>query len=147
MAMKQILFATDYSEPSRHALHFATSLARDCHASLLIVHVADLECYPVGELVDRDPGPSEIELRQIETAVPDDPEVSFEQRVVCPVPTSENVRLAEEIVRVAEQEDVYAIVIGTHGRTGLMRLLLGSVAESVMRKAACPVITVRAPDR
>jgi nucleotide-binding universal stress UspA family protein len=111
----------------------------------LIVHVADVECYPVGELVDRKPGPSPIELQQIKDVAPDDATVPFERRVICPVPTSDNVHTADEIVRLAERENVYAIVLGTHGRTGLMRLLAGSVAESVMRKASCPVITVRLP--
>ncbi len=143
--MKQLLYATDYSEPSQYALHFATSLARDFQASLLIVHVSDLECYPVGELVDRKPGPSAIELERLEEIVPDDTGVPFEHRVICPPPTGDPVSPADEIVRLAKQENVYAVVIGTHGRTGLARLLVGSVAESVMRKAPCPVVTIRKP--
>jgi len=146
VAAKQILFATDYSEPSQYALHFATSLARDCQAGLLIVHVSDLECYPVGELVDKIPGPSAIELSRMEEVVPDDISVPFEQRVICPPPTGDCADPAKEIIRVAQQEHVDAIVIGTHGRTGLARLLVGSVAESVMRKAPCPVVTVRKPN-
>ncbi len=144
--MKRILYATDYSEPSQYALHFATSLARDCQAKLLIVHVSDLECYPMGELVDREPGPSAEELKGLEAVVPDDASVPFEHRAICPPSSSENVHPADEIVKLAEQENVYAIVIGTHGRTGLMHLLTGSVAESVMRKAPCPVVTVRKPN-
>ena len=146
VAAKQILFATDYSEPSQYALHFATSLARDSQAGLLIVHVSDMECYPVGELVDRIPGPSAIELSRLETTVPDDTNVPFERRVICPPPTGDPVDPAHEIVRLAKQENVYAIVMGTHGRTGLTRLLVGSVAESVMRKAPCPVVTIRRPN-
>ena len=145
-AVKQILYATDYSEPSQYALHFATSVARDLQARLLIVHVSGLECYPVGELVDRIPEPSPEELRRLEAVVPDDASVPFEHRVICPPPSSENVHPADEIVKLAEQENVYAIVIGTHGRTGLIHLLAGSVAESVMRRAPCPVITIRKPN-
>jgi nucleotide-binding universal stress UspA family protein len=52
---------------------------------------------------------------------------------------------AEEILRAAEEEGADLIVMGTHGRGGLSRLLMGSVAEAVMRKALCPVLTVRGP--
>ena len=51
---KKVLFPTDYSEASSHALQFATSLARDWDAKLLIVHVSETEKYPVGELFDDD---------------------------------------------------------------------------------------------
>jgi nucleotide-binding universal stress UspA family protein len=144
--MKKVLYATDYSEPSRYALHFATSIARDCGASLLIVHVSDTECYPVGELVERRPEPSQEELKRLEAVVPDDTNVPFEHRVVCPASSSGTVHPADEIVRLAEQEDVHAIVIGTHGRSGLSRLLAGSVAEGIMRQAPCAVVTIRKPN-
>ena len=52
---------------------------------------------------------------------------------------------AEEILRVAEEAEVDLIVIGTHGRTGLGRLLMGSVAEAVLRQARCPILTVKSP--
>jgi len=82
----------------------------------------------------------------LEAVVPDDASVPFEHRVICPPCSSENVHPADEIVKLAKQEDVYAIVIGTHGRTGLFHFLAGSVAESVMRQAPCPVITIRKPN-
>jgi nucleotide-binding universal stress UspA family protein len=54
---------------------------------------------------------------------------------------------ATEILRLAEERKVDVIVMGTHGRTGLGRLLMGSVAEQIVRKAPCPVLTVRLPQR
>jgi len=144
--MKEVLYATDFSEPSQHALHFATSLARDCRAKLVILHVAETESCPVGELFDEEPKPSPEEVKCLEAVVPDDADVPFEHRLVCPTPSSENVHPADEIVKFAKQENVHAIVIGTHGRTGLSRLLVGSVAESVMRQAPCPVVTIRKPN-
>jgi nucleotide-binding universal stress UspA family protein len=54
---------------------------------------------------------------------------------------------ADEIVRAAEEGGVDLIVIGTHGRTGLKRVLMGSVAEAVMRRATCPVLTLKAADK
>jgi nucleotide-binding universal stress UspA family protein len=143
--MKKILYATDYSEPSQCALHIATSLARDWAAVLLIVHVSQTECCPVGDVFDEEPEPSPEEVQRLQTIVPDDADVPFKHHLICPPPSSENVHPADLIVRFAKQEKVDAIVIGTHGRTGLSRVLLGSVAESVMRQASCPVITVN-PD-
>ena len=52
---------------------------------------------------------------------------------------------AEAIVQQAEAEHADMIVMGTHGRTGLTRMLMGSVAEAVVRRAACPVLTVKQP--
>jgi nucleotide-binding universal stress UspA family protein len=144
--MKRILYPTDYSELSEYALHFATSLARDCRAELLIVHVSETECCPVGELFDEECEPSAEELKRLEAVRPDDTSVPFEHRLVCPPPSADSVHLADEIVKLARQEDVHAVVMGTHGRTGLNRLMMGSVAETVMWQAPCPVVTVKKPE-
>jgi universal stress protein A len=68
--------------------------------------------------------------------VPDDGNIRFEHRLLGGVP-------GLEITRLAEEEKADLIVIGTHGRTGLSRLLMGSVAEAVVRRATCPVLTLR----
>jgi nucleotide-binding universal stress UspA family protein len=146
MAMTKIIFATDYSEASRHALTFATSLARDTGATLLIAHVTDREAYPVGELFDEQEAPDPAEMRELTAVKPADPQVPCEHRLVHGPPgSSETVRPAEEIVRLAREEQADAIVLGTHGRSGLRHLLMGSVAEEVVRNAECPVMTVRQP--
>jgi hypothetical protein len=82
----------------------------------------------------------------LQTVVPNDASVPFEHRLICPPPLSENVHSAEHIVRLAEQEHADAIALGTHGRSGLVRLLAGGVAHSVMRLASCPVIVVKGSD-
>ncbi len=147
MKMQKILFATDYSEASRHSLPFATSLARDMGATLLIAHVTDRELYPVGEHFDEDPPPSPTEMHDLESIVPTDPQVKYEHHLVYGEPGSAaSVKPAEEIVKLAQKEDVDAIILGTHGRTGLSRLLMGSVAESVVRNAPCPVVTIKLPE-
>jgi nucleotide-binding universal stress UspA family protein len=69
---------------------------------------------------------------------PRDPRVVCEHHLLAGDP-------AEAIIRTAEQEGVDIIVIGTHGRTGLTRLLMGSVAEAIVRRATCPVLTVKQP--
>lgn len=146
MQVKTILFATDYSEASRHALQIATSLARDADALLLIAHVTDRELYPVGERFDEEPQPDPAEMHDLKAIVPADPKVKYEHRLVYGEPgSSQTVKPAEEIVKLAKQEKVDVVVLGTHGRSGLSHLLMGSVAEAVVRKAPCPVMTVKQP--
>ncbi len=77
----------------------------------------------------------EAELRQL--TIPDGA-VPVDRRLLVGDP-------ATEIVRIAEEEPCDVVVMGTHGRTGLGRLLMGSVAEEVLRKAPCPVLTVKSP--
>ncbi|MCE9606242.1 MAG: universal stress protein [Planctomycetia bacterium] len=138
MNARKILFPTDFSHLSDAALAHATALARDTGAMLLIVHVEEPPmAYGGGEMYYGIPEPDRAEVRRMTEAVrPTDPLVRFEHRMVEGSP-------AEEIVRVAEEEHVDMIVIGTHGRTGLKRLLMGSTAESVMRHAKCPVFVFK----
>jgi nucleotide-binding universal stress UspA family protein len=116
----------------------ATSLARDRGASLLIVHVEEPPmAYGGGEFYygPSEPGREELK-RLLADVVPADAAVPSEHRLLVGPP-------AETIVEVAEREGAELIVMGTHGRTGLARLLMGSVAEEVVRKAKCPVLTVK----
>lgn len=138
MAAKKILFATDYSATSQHALTYAASLARDRGATLLIVHVSELEAYPVGELFDEEPRSSDAELEELAAVSTFDPQIQCEHRLLRGEP-------AEEIVKLAREEDVETIVMGTHGRSRLGRLLVGSVAEGVISEAPCAVIALRPP--
>ena len=137
---KKILFATDYSESTPHAFTYAASLARDTGATLLVAHVSELEQQPVGELFDEDPQPSDEELAELRAIKPPDPRIACEHRLLYGEP-------AEQIVKLADQEHVEAIVIGTHDRSRLARLLGGSVSEKLLRTAHCPVITYRPPQK
>jgi nucleotide-binding universal stress UspA family protein len=74
----------------------------------------------------------------LEAVVPTHPAVPYEHRLLSGDP-------AREIVRLADEEGVDMIILGTHGRTGLKRLLMGSVAEAVVRRAMCPVLTIKQP--
>lgn len=140
MQAKLIVFPTDFSEHSEAALRQATSLARDSGAVLLILHVKE----PPDTFVDTGFGgypvvENEEELRRLlDEVAPPDPNVRYTHRLVTGHP-------AEEIVRVANEENADMIVIGTHGRTGLTRLLMGSIAEAVVRHASCPVLCVKQP--
>ncbi|MCA9211389.1 MAG: universal stress protein, partial [Planctomycetales bacterium] len=110
MRAQKILFATDFSEVSDAALPFATSLARDWGATLLILHVQEP---PLG-YAHGHPGhvPLNLDeakvLRLLHSVAPPDANVGYEQRLV----TGD---AAEEIVRMAEAEDIDMIVMGTHG--------------------------------
>jgi nucleotide-binding universal stress UspA family protein len=116
----------------------ATSLARDRGAVLVIVHVEEPPlAYGGGELYYGIQEPDQAELkRMLHAVVPADPAVPCEHHLLIGSPAS-------AIVHLAEREGVETIVMPTHGRTGLMRVLMGSVAEEVVRKAKCPVLTVK----
>jgi nucleotide-binding universal stress UspA family protein len=134
-----ILFPTDFSENAQQAFPFACSLARDCGARVVVLYVTPP---PLGhdELeAQRDPEeyyrPLWKALREMQAP---DNDVRVEHRL-------EEGDASQRILEAAQEIPVGLIVMGTHGRTGLGRLLLGSVAEQVLRKAACPVLTVRIP--
>ena len=144
MATKKILYATDYSAGSMHALQFASWLAHCTGSKLLIVHVSELEQYPVGELFNEQPEPDGQELVRLKSVLPDDRTIACEHHLLYGEPGSVSItKPAEVIVEFANTHSVDMIVLGTHGRAGLLHLLMGSVAESVMRQARCPVITIR----
>lgn len=141
--LNAILHPTDFSEQSNYAFRLAGSLARDHDARLIVLHVV-LTLGP--ELVSHGEAVSELQpqayreklwedLRRVRLP---DPDVHVEYRLVEGDP-------GEEVVRAAQESRAELIVMSTHGRTGLPRLLMGSVAEQVMRKAECPVLTVKAP--
>jgi nucleotide-binding universal stress UspA family protein len=140
MTAKKILFPTDFSSSSDAGLAMAESLARDTGATLVIVHVEEPPAaYGGGEMYYGIPEPDKSALQEmLQKVVPADPAVPYEHRLVTGDP-------AEAIVNVAEKEGCDLIVLGTHGRTGFKRLLMGSVAEAVVRRATCPVLTVKHP--
>ncbi len=137
MNARTILFPTDFSHCGDAALEMASTLAADSGAKLLIVHVEEpAAVYGGGELSAFPPEATDDLMMTLQKVVPTDPKVAYEHRLITGDP-------AHAIVRLAKQENVDMIVIGSHGRTGLKRLLLGSVAESVVRHAECPVFTVK----
>lgn len=140
MRFNNILMATDFSAGSAAALKLATALARDSGAKLWIVHVSEPRpAYTVAGIYASLPSGNEFaeSSEELQKVVPADAQVAFEQRLIIGSP-------AEELVKFAANHAVDLIVIGTHGRTGVLRLLMGSVAEAVLRHAECPVLTLRA---
>jgi nucleotide-binding universal stress UspA family protein len=138
--IKTILFATDFTERAEYAFQLACALARDYGARLLITHAHIPAPIPYGDFGAL---PEPIELQQslkgkLERIRPTDPGIVYEHVFLIGGP-------APEIVRLASERHVDLIVMGTHGRRGLGRVLMGSVAEQVVRKANCPVVTVKLP--
>jgi nucleotide-binding universal stress UspA family protein len=140
LAFKTILHATDFSESSNFAFGVACALARDYGARLIVLHVAPplLGYYGEGAVI---PAPQDYEaslMEDLEQVKPTDPWIHVEHRLV-------EGDAAGEILRQAKETKADVIVMGTHGRTGLSRLVMGSVAEVVVRKSSCPVLTVKNP--
>jgi nucleotide-binding universal stress UspA family protein len=135
-----ILHPTDFSEHSEFAFRVACALARDYKARLILLHVLPppMVIYAGGPVpAETWPSVEEVKehLRNLE-------EQTHHVRVESQVLEGDPVDM---ILRAAEETHSDVIVMGTHGRTALARLLLGSVAEVVLRKAPCPVLTVRTP--
>lgn len=145
----KILIPTDFSPCAEKAMQYGATLATRLHASILLLHAYVVPMYPTPE--DEMMGPdrtSLLERMKDETLKSLD---ASRQRLAQPGLTVETRAAqgmpAEAIVAVAKEEGCEMIVMGTHGRTGLMHLVLGSVAEHVVRSASCPVLTVRSPDQ
>jgi len=139
--LRTILHPTDFSENSAMALRLACTRARDHGARLVLLHVVPppLAVFEGGLVTEPSWDYPELhqKLRDLATG---DPQVATEAHVIEGDP-------ATEIVRLAEKVPCDMVVMGTHGRRGLRRLLMGSVAESVLRSAPCPVLTVKHPAR
>lgn len=141
--IRTILHPTDFSPPSLHALHLACSLARDQQARLIVLHVLPQPVIVHSGVAMAPPPPPRTEMR-------DSVRRELEQLEV-PIPGLAVERRLEEgdpstgILQVAEDLKCDLIVLGTHGRTGLGRLLMGSVAEKVIRGSKCPVLSVKTP--
>jgi nucleotide-binding universal stress UspA family protein len=132
--IQRILCPVDFSATSAHAFAFAERLALSLSSQLLLLHVSDREpAYTVAG--QQSAADSELH-RQLEGVRPRSLSVAVEHVLHSGVP-------GEVICWLAENRRCDLIVMGTHGRQGLMHLLLGSVAEYVMRNARCPVLTVR----
>ena len=144
MNIQRILFPTDFSQYNDAALGLASSLAAEAQATLYIIHVFDVQSLSVamGEASFYDAPTWREELRnaeeQLRSVVPSIAGVAFEHECLTGNPVL-------EILKFAESHDIDLMVMASHGRTGLSRLLMGSVAEGVLRQAKCPVLVVKQP--
>lgn len=150
MEIRSILLPTDFSECARHALPAATSLARLTRARIICLHVIEPVVPTVGWTPIAEPLPvADISGQLEDSATRELPRLSNCDE--CAGLDVEEVIVhgdaATEIVRVAKEREVDLIVISSHGRTGLGRIIFGSTAEMVMRHAHCPVLVVKPPQQ
>lgn len=148
MKLERVLFPTDFSELSLHALTYARSFAESYKAELHVLHVVD-DAYqywmpmgpgsvPVGPPMEELMSLANSELGKFAQEHLNG--ASFKI-----VTASAAGRPFMEIIKYARDRAIDMIVMGTHGRSGLRHALLGSVVEKVVRKAPCPVLTIRDP--
>jgi nucleotide-binding universal stress UspA family protein len=150
IALKNVLVATDFSEPSTTALEYGRDIARTFNASLHVVHVVDNVALQ-GMLADAAPANyagllEELEAagrRQLDATIGEDDRRELGAKTILLTFTAP----AHGIVTYATDANVDLIVMGTHGRGAWSHLIMGSVAEKVVRTAPCPVLTVRHPER
>jgi nucleotide-binding universal stress UspA family protein len=138
MATQKIIVPTDFSPNSEAALEYAATLAQETGARLIFVHVQELPVvYPEGSIYYGLPVPDQDEVQSmLENVKPAVQGVSFEHRLLKGDPSV-------QIAALAKDEKADLIVMSSLGRSGLGRLILGSVAEAVMRRAACPILIVK----
>lgn len=138
LTVHTILVPIDFSERADYAFQVACSLAQAHRANLVLVHVAHLSGPGGLSMVPAAADVQDALWDKLNALRPSDPQISVTRHIRYGHP-------AEEILLQARQSNADMIVMGTHGRSGLGRLLMGSVAEEVIRKAACPVLTVKIP--
>jgi nucleotide-binding universal stress UspA family protein len=150
IALKHVLVATDFSEASDAALEYGKQLARKFGAQLDVLHVApDLLVTAVGlQGITADFGRLQTEAEnaargRLEELVSDEDRQQIPARTI--VRTA--AKPADAILEYARDAGADVILVGTHSRTGWQHLMLGSVAERVVRLAPCSVLTVRHPQR
>ncbi len=150
LAVKRILVATDFGEAAGVALNYGRELARLFGASLEVVHIADnLLARGSGadgfilDVSDAQRACEAAARRQLDALLDDEDRSAL--KAIPVVLTSSSPALA--IVEYARESQADLIVMGTHGRRGAAHLLMGSVAERVVRIAPCPVLTLRHPER
>jgi nucleotide-binding universal stress UspA family protein len=144
--MKNVLVATDFGEASDTALDYGRALARTFGARLHLLHVTEnVYMKTVG-------GDAYVTVfPDLQKDVDDAARKQLEERVDADTPTTvvllTSNTAAASIIEYAKTHPIDLIVVGTHGRGAVAHLLMGSVAERVVRAAPCPVLTVRRPER
>ncbi|TVM03574.1 MAG: universal stress protein [Candidatus Brocadia sp. WS118] len=146
ISIKNILCPIDYSVYSEMALKYAIEFAEKYRAKLYLMHVLDIRVYDIN-----DPDLYNVNIVDAETiaklrerllrCVTEDTKgrIPVEAIIIQGVPFA-------EIIKTSKEHKIDLIVIGTHGRTGISHAIMGSVAEKVVRKAPCPVLTIRHPE-
>ena len=149
--IKNILVPTDFSDFSRYALDYAITIAQAFKANIILIHVTpEKEMDSIRQISPYlEPGRIEelLKGRESEDKKKLDGFLPPEMQKGITAETSHKVGTPFlEIIKAAKQKEVDLIVMATHGRSGLSHILFGSVAEKVVRKSTCPVLSIRPPE-
>jgi nucleotide-binding universal stress UspA family protein len=145
--LKKVLVPTDFSDSARQALRYGMSFAKEYGAELTVLHVvenltvgyaSDLFPVPMAEVFQEISGYAKTELAKLGTEARARG-LTVQEQVVQGKPSA-------EIIRFASEHEIDVIVLGTHGKGMLDQALFGSTTERVVRRAPCPVLTVRLPE-
>lgn len=143
--IERILVPIDYSEPAFHAAWIAFAIARSMRSSIILMHI-HIQEKALRELISIDQSElttiAEGKFHELLTRIVGDPcdEQSVDKNAIEFVPSTDS--LSNEICDYARAHQIDLIVIGSHGRSNIKELLLGSVSHEVVRKAPCPVTVV-----
>jgi nucleotide-binding universal stress UspA family protein len=138
IAFKNILFATDFSFTAGLALPYAVEIARSSGATIHVVHVVPPDVYPLlppsewAKMAHDEEEFRKEKRRQLERELEE-----FPHEFLFPAGD-----VWQNVANIIEDKNIDLVVLGTHGRTGIGKALVGSVAETIFRQAACPVLTV-----
>ena len=149
LALKRILCPVDFSDLSLNALRFAVDLAETFQAELHLLHVFEgYDELSLNPEIAMSPMPEWLlKLRQVcREKLAAMPSADLAERCPALVRANREGPAIHEILDYATHQKIDLIVLATHGRTGLKHLLMGSVAENIVRSARCPVLTIRGTD-
>lgn len=140
---KKILCATDFSDFSNHTISYGVALAKEFGAKLFVSHVIDLSSVAIYGEFQLDPVGQQNRIMedaatQLKELTGDQP-ISWEPLITVGKP-------ADEISRAVEEKDIDLVITATRGRSGLKRIILGSVTERLMRTLTCPLLVVNSPE-
>ncbi|MDI6778999.1 MAG: universal stress protein [Bacteroidota bacterium] len=145
--LEKILVPIDFSDYSKNALKYAVPFAKQFGAEILLLYVVEPTIYPADFGFGQVGFPSiEEEMRKKGTEELEKLAANEIQDIVKWQIIIEMGKPFTEINRVAKEKNVDLIIIATHGHTGIEHVLFGSTAEKVVRKAPCPVLTIRTPE-
>jgi len=145
--IRKILIPTDGSDYSHYALEYAVNLCRALEAEVVLVSVVDVryEMYDAYSEVHAATQMEELIREQVSRSLDRHAAEMIDQGI----PVRKIMKVGDvihELLEVIREEQIDLVVVGTHGRKGLSRFLLGSTTEKLVRSASCPVLTVRPPE-
>jgi universal stress protein A len=139
--VEKIILPFDFSECSQQALNYAISFARNFNSKILLLHVMALSPYVPEIAISMESDQVGLKKKldeKVRSEVLKIKEQGIEAEGFCVIGEPHS-----EIIEFTEKEDADMIIMGTHGRTGLTHILLGSTAERVIERAPCPVLTLK----